>query len=388
MRSIFALIQRQLSYLRWQIVTAQLIVIVVVIAVVMVMTRTIFLSIVGTTIQPILERLVADGMPALETARTDLLLTFRNVVIFSILVAGIGALLIGWGASLILSRIIINPLERLNISSRRIAAGRYDERITPPVTIELADVAQQFNQMAESLEKVEQNRVSLIGNVSHELRTPLTSLQGYVEGLQDGLFPGDEETWAIMGSELRRLKSLVSDLQDLSRVEGGSVKLRPVDFPIMPLVEQVRSQLQPKFISKAITFETKATDRNISIFADRDRASQILINFLGNAIRHTPEGGTITVQAAYGEGDTVNISVIDTGEGIPEDAIPYVFERFYRVDPSRSRLSGGSGIGLSISRQLARLMDGDVAAESDGPGMGSTFTLNLPIAKQPLSFQR
>ncbi|MEM9775369.1 MAG: ATP-binding protein, partial [Chloroflexota bacterium] len=383
-----AIIQRQLSYLRWQIVTAQLIVIVVVIAVVLIMTRTIFLNIVGTTIQPTLEGLVTEGMSALETASTDLLLTFRNVVIFSILIAGAGALFIGWGASLILSRIIINPLERLNISSRRIADGRYDERITPPVTIELADVAQQFNQMAESLEKVEQNRISLIGNVSHELRTPLTSLQGYVEGLQDGLFPGDEETWAIMGVELRRLKRLVSDLQDLSRVEGGNVKLLQLDFPIMPLIEQVRSQLQPKLVTKSITFETSTDHRSMSVFADRDRTSQILINFLGNAIRHTPEGGRITIHVGYAADGTVNISVTDTGEGIPEEAIPYVFERFYRVDPSRSRMSGGSGIGLSISRQLARLMDGDVSAQSDGPGEGSTFILNLPRAKQPLTFRR
>ncbi|MEM8858316.1 MAG: ATP-binding protein [Chloroflexota bacterium] len=388
MQAILALIRRQLSYLRWQIVSAQLVVIVVVIAVVLAMTRTIFLSIVATTIEPILERLVLEGMPAFETARTDLLLTFRNVVIFSILVAGVGALIIGWGASLILSRIIINPLERLNISSRRIADGRYDERITPPATIELADVAQQFNQMAESLEKVEQNRVSLIGNVSHELRTPLTSLQGYVEGLQDGLFPGDEETWAIMGTELKRLKLLVSDLQDLSRVEGGNVKLRPLDFPIMPLIEQVRNQLQPKFISKSIHFETSAEDRKISVFADRDRTSQILINFLGNAIRHTQEGGAITIHIGYAKDNSVDIAVTDTGEGIPEEAIPYVFERFYRVDPSRSRLSGGSGIGLAISRQLAHLMEGDVTAHSDGPGEGSTFILNLPRAKHPLSFQR
>ena len=252
--------------------------------------------------------------------------------------------------------------------------------MTPPLTVELAEVANQFNMMAESLETVEKNRISLIGNVSHELRTPLTSLQGYVEGLQDGLFPGDEETWAIMGMELSRLKRLVADLQDLSRVEGGSVQLKLQDFPVLPLVEQVHSQLQAKFVTKGITFYADGSDSSIEVNADRDRTYQILINLLGNALRHTPDNGAITIYVDYDIDDQIAISIIDDGEGIPAESIPYLFERFYRVDPSRSRQSGGSGIGLSISRQLARLMNGEVKAESEGPGEGSTFTLLLPSA--------
>ncbi|MFK7803179.1 MAG: sensor histidine kinase [Anaerolineae bacterium] len=388
MNRILEIIRRQLSHLRWQIVGSQLIVIAVVIAVLMLATRTIFLAILTTSIEPLLLDLIESG-DRIDEAMTGLMITFRNVVIFSILISAVGASIIGWGASLLLSRIILNPLQRLNVSSRRIVDGRYDERITPSATFELADVAQQFNQMAESLENTEKNRVSLIGNVSHELRTPLTALQGYVEGLQDGLFPGDEETWAVMGVELGRLKRLVADLQDLSRVEGGNVQLRQLDFPIMPLVEQIRSQLHSRLITKSLSFSTDAVDRNIAVYADRDRTSQILINLLGNSIRHTPEGGDISIYVEYElEGFGVTISVTDNGDGIPAESMPFLFERFYRVDPSRSRKSGGSGIGLSISRHLARLMDGDLTAKSDGPGQGSTFILHLPIAHLPQGFKR
>lgn len=374
------LLQKQLSHLRWQIVTSQLIAIGVVIIFLMLLTRSIFLSIVPTGIEPLLENLINSAGKEEEIIRTqnELMVTFRNVVIFSILVAAVGASIIGWGVSLFLSRLILNPLQRLNISSRRIADGRYDERIETPSTVELAEVAQQFNQMAESLEKVEQNRISLIGNVSHELRTPLTSLQGYVEGLQDGLFPGNDETWATMGMELSRLKRLVDDLQALSRVEGGAVQLRLDNFNMLKLIEQVHSQLAPKFISKTITFYADAADPSIEVYADRDRVFQILTNLLGNALRHTSENGNITIYVDYEIDDMIAISVIDDGDGIPTESIPYLFERFYRVDPSRSRSSGGSGIGLAISRQLARLMEGDMVAESGGPGQGSTFTLLLP----------
>lgn len=374
-----ALIQKQLSHLRWQIVTSQLVAIGVVIIFLMLLTRQIFLGIVPRGIEPLLQNLASSSSTEdIIRTQNELMITFRNVVIFSILVAAIGASIIGWGVSLILSRLILNPLQRLNSSSRRIAEGRYDERITPPFTLELAEVAQQFNQMAESLENIEQNRVSMIGNVSHELRTPLTSLQGYVEGLQDGLFPGDEETWAIMGMELTRLKRLVDDLQALSRVEGGAVQLDPINFAVLPLIEQVHSQLQAKFISKGITWYADGADPDIRACADRDRTYQILINLLGNALRHTPENGAISIYVDYHIDDLIAISVIDDGDGIPADSIPLLFERFYRVDPSRARKSGGSGIGLAISRQLARLMDGDIEAESDGIGKGSTFTLYLP----------
>ncbi len=375
------LIRRQLSHLRWQIVTSQLLAIGVVIIFLMLLTRTIFISIIPTGIEPLLANLTQSAGPEeIQQAQNDLMVTFRNVVIFSILVAAVGASIIGWGVSLVLSRLILNPLQRLSSSSRRIVEGRYDERITPPLTVELAEVANQFNMMAESLETVEKNRISLIGNVSHELRTPLTSLQGYVEGLQDGLFPGDEETWAIMGMELSRLKRLVADLQDLSRVEGGSVQLKLQDFPVLPLVEQVHSQLQAKFVTKKIAFYADGSDSGIEVYADRDRTYQILINLLGNALRHTPDNGAITIYVDYDIDDQIAISIIDDGEGIPAESIPYLFERFYRVDPSRSRQSGGSGIGLSISRQLARLMNGELKAESEGPGEGSTFTLLLPSA--------
>ena len=367
--------------LQWQIVGSQIVVTLVSIGVVMLMTRMIFLGILPTTIEPILTNLVEEGADAIEVAKESITLNFRNVVIFSTFIAAIGAIFIGWFNSILLSRIITNPLHSINYSSQRISDGRYDERIPVPETEELASVALQFNQMAETLEQVEQNRVSLIGNVSHELRTPLTTLQGYVEGLQDGLFPQDEETYGIMHEEIARLRRLVDDLQMLSRVEGGQFSLEPLDFEITPLVYYVVKQLQPRFVGKGQSVEVVSNDVPVNkmVHADRDRAAQVLFNLMGNAIRYTPERGEIKIELNQA-GQHLTVSVVDNGAGIPAESIPYLFERFYRVDPSRSRKSGGSGIGLTISRHLARAMGGEITVQSEGSGKGSRFVFSLPIS--------
>jgi histidine kinase len=277
-----------------------------------------------------------------------------------------------------LTRLILRPLKEITQSSQRIANGHYDERIAVPNSDELAAVAINFNQMAEALERIEQQRIALIGNVSHELRTPLTGIEGYLEGVMDGVMPNDTETFAQMYQEVRRLRRLVDDLQALSRVEAGQISLRLEPFDLIPVIERIINQLQPQAMAESLTvkFEGPATQ---SVCADPDRTAQVLLNLIGNAIRYTPEGGRVTIKVSRQQ-RLVQMMVQDTGIGIPAESLPYIFERFYRVEQSRSRSSGGSGIGLTIARHLAWAMGGELTAASDGPGTGSTFLFSLPVA--------
>jgi signal transduction histidine kinase len=324
----------------------------------------------------------ASSPEAIQEATAGLIETFyRGTVFRSLLVAAVGAILTGLLTSLFLAREILRPLLEIARSSQRIANGHYSERVAVPASTELVMVATNFNQMAAALEHVEQQRVALISNVMHELRTPLTGLEGYLEGLIDGLFDSSPETFAQMSQEVRRLHRLVDDLQALSRVEAGQLSLQLADFDLIRVVEQVTTQLKAQALDKCLDLVTEHQQPQIFVQADPDRTTQVIVNLIGNAIRYTPEAGCVTVRVAA-TGNVAQIKVEDDGIGIPAEALPYIFERFYRVDRSRARSSGGSGIGLTISRHLAWSMGGDLTAASDGPGQGSTFTFTLPLAQQ------
>lgn len=316
----------------------------------------------------------------LRRTPAELLTSFyRDAFFRSLLFAALSAILTGLLTSLFLAREILRPLWQLARSSQRIASGRYSERVSVPASSELALVATHFNQMAEVLEHVEQQRVALISNVMHELRTPLTGLEGYLEGLMDGLFTGDPETFAQMSQEVRRLHRLVDDLQALSLVEAGQISLHPGNFDLIPLVERVVTQLKPQAVAQGMELIVQTEQPELPVNADPDRTAQVLLNLVGNAIRYTPEGGSIIV-ALSAANRMARVEVQDNGPGIPAEALPYIFERFYRVDRSRARRSGGSGIGLTIARHLVWAMGGDLTAASAGPNQGSTFTFTLPLA--------
>lgn len=321
--------------------------------------------------------IVTADLLAARAVSSQQLPGFRAAVFQALVAAALAATVVGVGASVLLAREILRPLSDLARSSRRIADGHYDERVVVPSADELAEVAHNFNAMAEALAQVEQQRVALIGNVAHELRTPLAGLEGYLEGMLDGVLPSDPETIGAMQHEVRRLRRLVDDLQQLSRVEAGQVQLQTERFDLLPVVQRVVAQLRPQLLGQRLDVENDIGRPPLMVRADPDRTAQILINLVGNAIRYTSEDGAITVRLSRGSGQ-VSVAVEDTGAGIPAEALPYVFERFYRVDHSRSRSSGGSGIGLTIARHLAWAMGGDITAESAGPGQGSTFTLTLP----------
>ncbi|MCB9099194.1 MAG: HAMP domain-containing protein [Anaerolineales bacterium] len=362
--------------LRWRIFGSHLIVVVTGVACLLLTTEIIISNRALTAIQPRLTALTqAKDAVDVELALAALQETYHNTLLFSLLIAAIGATLAGGVTSLLLTTGIIRPLQQIAQSSRRIAGGHYAERVEISDIEELDSVATNFNQMAAALEQVEQQRVALIGNVSHELRTPLTGIEGYLQGMMDGLMPSDAQTFAQMYQEVRRLRRLVDDLQALSRVEAGQIPLHLERFDLSPVVERVIKQLQPQAMAQSLTISTKCPG-SVSVYADPDRSAQVLVNLIGNAIRYTPDGGNIKVTVVTSK--FVEIAVQDNGQGIPPEALPYIFERFYRVDQSRSRSSGGSGIGLTISRHLAWAMGGELIATSEGEGQGSTFYFLLP----------
>jgi histidine kinase len=303
--------------------------------------------------------------------------SFNEALLYAALAAALVAVVI----SFYLSRSVIAPITAMSLATQRIADGRYDERVQVRGADELAQLAMRFNQMAEKLNEVEAMRRQLIGDVSHELRTPLTAIKGSMEGLMDGILPATQETYQEIHGEADRLNRLVDDLQELSRVESHAYRLdlRPVE--VSTLVQTVTKRLAPQAESKRISLDLELAPDLPHVRADEDRAVQILTNLAGNALQYTPENGRVILSARQVDRE-IQISVRDTGIGIPPEHLPHLFDRFYRADKSRSRRSGGgSGIGLTIARALVEAHGGRIWADSAGAGAGSTFTFTLPIAK-------
>ncbi len=300
---------------------------------------------------------------------------FTEALMWGTLVAAITAVVVG----VFVSRRVVNPIRQMMHASRRIANGDYHERVQELGRDELGQLAGSFNQMAASLERTETMRRELIGNVAHELRTPLTNIKGYMEGLMDGVLPPEPDTYQLVYREADRLQRLVDDLQELSRVEAGVVALHRQPHPLRELVEQTVRRLRPQFEEKDVALRLEISASLPPVLADEDRLGQVLLNLVGNALQYTPSGGTVSITAAQAQ-NLVEILIQDNGIGIPAEHLPHLFDRFYRVDKSRSRAGGGSGIGLTIARHLVEAHGGRIWALSDGPGQGSTFGIALPLA--------
>ncbi|HEY1119542.1 MAG TPA: HAMP domain-containing sensor histidine kinase [Acidimicrobiales bacterium] len=276
--------------------------------------------------------------------------------------------------AVLVTRQVLRPLDAVRAATRQIAAGRYQADIALPSTPELAELASDVNALAHALAATESRRTRLLGEVAHEMRTPLTSLDGYVEGMIDGVFPADRGTLAAVSEELRRLHRLADDLSSLSRTEEGRLDLQLVDADLAELARRAASRLAPQFEDADIRLLVDVPAA-VPVHADPDRITQVLTNLLGNALVATPSGGTVSV-AARAAGATAELVVSDTGVGLAPEDLERVFERFYRAPGERR--SHGSGIGLTIARDIVRAHGGDLTAASDGPGRGARFTVVLP----------
>ncbi len=315
---------------------------------------------------------------------SDLFDNFRSAVGEALIVGGSAAFVVALGVSFLVSRRVVAPLQEMTAASRVIADGHYEQRVKIPSGAgiehpdELDQLSLSFNMMAEKLHQTENMRRQLIGDVTHELRTPLTTIKGSMEGLLDGVLPPTPETFENIHREASRLQRLVDDLQELSRVESGAMPMEFDNVNMREIAESVARQLKPQFSDKSVTLELNMDDSLPRIKADPDRLSQVLINLLGNALQYTPENGKVVLSAQLVD-DIIKVSVTDSGIGIPAEHLPHIFTRFYRVDKSRSRAGGGSGIGLTIAKHIVEAHGGNIWAESEGPGRGSTFVFTIPV---------
>ena len=310
--------------------------------------------------------------------------TTRALIIAGLLVALLSAAL-----GVVLSRSISRPLLKVSQAADQVARGDYSVRVSVKGRDEISILANAFNRMAEGMAEIEKLRRDLLANISHDLRTPLTVLTGYLEGLRSGQIAdrrSAELSFEAMQTEVRHLQRMASKLRQISALDGGGRTLSRL--PLLPsvLIQYAANRFTAIVHEKGLEFVVDVPENLPLIAVDQEGLAQALQNLLENAFRHTPAGGVITVSAgvmalpkdspAY-----VWIAVQDTGEGIPPEHLPYVFERFYRVDPARNREDGRTGLGLSIVKAIIEAHGGQVRAESEGvPGQGSKFTIMLPLS--------
>ncbi len=308
----------------------------------------------------------------------DLLQNFDAAIREILVIASIFSLVAAIAMSIFVTRRIVGPIQIMMRASNKIAAGEYRERVPVPGSDELGALAQSFNRMAEELEQTEQRRLDLIGNVAHELRTPLSSIRVTMEGVIDGVLPADTETFQGIQREVSRLQRLVYDLEELSRAEAGQIPIRKQTVSPAEFIQQAVSRLALQYEGKNVGLQVDIEPELPSIQADPERITQVLLNLLGNALQYTPGDRKVTLHAWQAD-QAILIEIQDEGIGISAEHLPHLFERFYRVDKSRSRTGGGSGIGLTISKHLVEAHGGHISVSSPGPDQGSTFTVRLPI---------
>jgi signal transduction histidine kinase len=323
-----------------------------------------------------LERLENQGFDLIDV-RTELVTGFefawQRSTIWSVLVGTTAA----GGLSYWVSRRIMQRLTEMEQITQKFAAGQMDARLPVSDIPELSGLSASFNRMAASLEGVEARRREVIGDMTHELRTPLTVVRGYLEELADGGIEASPEIYRRLAKETRRLERLVNDLQELSKAEAGYLPINIQRLNLRPLLESLVEKFTDQLLEDGPVLLLQCPSVLPPVLADIDRTEQVLVNLLGNAVRYTNEGSiTIAVET---EASQLSIAVIDTGIGIAPENLPHVFERFWRADQSRDRHSGGTGIGLTISRRLIELQGGQIQIESE-LGVGSTFRFFLPLA--------
>lgn len=298
------------------------------------------------------------------------------------LLAGVGifALCLSLLVGAFMAKSLSTPIARVISTAQMIAQGYYQDRAGETTDIrEIADLTAAINHLAETLEKQEALRKRLTSDVAHELRTPLATLQSYLEAMLDGIWQPDPERLKSCHEEILRLNRLVEDLARLTRYESENLILMKTNFNLSALCREIIKTLEPGFRQKGITLRFAGEAE--TVFADKDKISQVLINLLSNAEKYTPPGGTVEVRVG-GDAGLAELRVKDSGIGIGPEDLPHIFERFYRADQSRTRLTGGAGIGLTIAKGIVEAHGGQIQVQSE-VGRGTEFIVLLPKAANP-----
>ena len=300
-----------------------------------------------------------------------------------LLLAGGIALVVASLVGFLVSRSIYRPIQRVAAASRSVARGQLQQRVDVGGSQEAQELARSFNQMTEEVERQQTALRDFLANVSHDLQTPLTSINGFSQALMDDVVRGDEQrnAYRIIEDESRRLLRLVEGLLDLSRIEAGQVQVESNPVEVASLLDHVGELFALRAQELDVNLSVLASDAG-AVLGDWDRLDQVLGNLLDNALRHTPPGGDVQLSARTESRSSVSIAVADTGVGIPEEAIPNLFDRYYKSD--RPGAQGGTGLGLAIARELVRAQGGEIRVSSE-QGVGTTFHIVLTTAREAMS---
>lgn len=302
-------------------------------------------------------------MKIYDISPNDIHQMFLTSIHYYLVWASLAALALAFILSFLLTRRILRPLSQMTSITREVAAGNFSLRAEIASGDEVGQLGIAFNNMADRLGKIEQLRKTMVADVAHELRTPLTNLRGYLEALNDGVIPPTPETLQMLQQENLRLVHLVDNLQQLARADAARAYLKREEIVLADLVDQMVELHRLNFHRKGITVSTILEDGRTRLSADRDKLLQAMQNLLDNCCKYTPEHGRVVITATrVAEGMKVDFH--NSGPAISPDDLPFIFERFFRADRSRSRDRGGAGIGLAITRELIEAHGGTVGAES------------------------
>jgi len=334
--------------------------------------------------EPILAYFEPEGAPNLVLIQQGFTDSVNRSLFFAILAASALALLL----ALLLSRSILSPVSALMHAARGMERGDLSQRVHVRGRGELGELAQAFNAMADGLQRLELLRHNMVTDVAHELRTPLTNVCGYLEALQDGLLEPTPQIIHSLHEEALLLSRLVDDLQELALADAGQLHLELQSVDLLPAIEKWFLPFRALAQARQVRLEMDVPAGLSSVLIDPERLHQVLYNLVENALVHTPPGGTITLQARQ-VGNEIVLNLHDTGAGIAPEHLPFIFERFYRVDKSRARATGGFGLGLSIVKQLVEAQGGRISAMS-ALNQGTTIQFTLPISPpgSKTSFER
>ncbi|WP_088105423.1 sensor histidine kinase [Halalkalibacter urbisdiaboli] len=299
-----------------------------------------------------------------------------------IILSGVGAFFLALGVTIVLSRTLSDPLVQMEHATRKIARGNLETKVAIKTKDETGSLAQAINDLATDLKRYRDTRREFFANISHELRTPITYLEGYANVLKKELYQTEEEKEKyldIIEAEAKHLTRLIEDLFELSKLEEGKITLQEELIDIDEIIENVENRVALKATEKGLTLDIQRLEGTPFLYGDGLRMEQIIYNLLNNAIKYTDKG-SIKVSVNTTSHDVV-ITIEDTGKGMPKEDLPYIFERFYRIEKSRSREHGGTGLGLAIVKQLVELQGGKIQVSSD-LGAGTRFELMFPLMKE------
>jgi two-component system OmpR family sensor kinase/two-component system sensor histidine kinase BaeS len=311
-----------------------------------------------------------------NTQPSERLFTFRFLQ--PVLLASLGLAVFATLIGLLLTRRVVTPLAEVIAAAEEIAGGNLTTRALAKGSDDLGDLSKSFNKMADALERNDRERRDMLANIAHELRTPLTVVRGRLEGIMDGVYPADENSIGLALEEAYLLERLVEDLRLLTTAESHQLAFEKHELDLIEIARRSLSMFKAEADEKKISLDLVTSLEKALIVADPLRTEQVIGNLISNALRYVPNGGRVWVEITRNENEVV-ISINDNGPGIPEADLPFIFNRFWRGEKSRSRVSGGAGLGLAIAKLLVEGQEGKIAARSLPEG-GLQVNVSFPAA--------